>query len=147
LQERGEDIAIRGLFKRATNTILIDVRITNLDSPSTQAQDPKKVLVNTESAKRRKYQHICESPCESFHPFVASTDGMLAPEATKILQHLADLMANKQQQPLLSHHETSSTTHRHHISQSCPSLPPRIPKETPTTQLPICNPKPRRTQP
>jgi hypothetical protein len=96
-QERG-DIAIRGLFQRGTNAI-IDVRITNLDSPSTRAQDPEKVLINTGSAKRRKYQQICESRRESFHPFVASTDGMLTPEATKILQHLADIMANKQQQP------------------------------------------------
>jgi hypothetical protein len=71
----------------------------NLDSPSIRAQHPEKVLVNTESAKRRKYQHICETCRESFHPFVASTDGMLAPEATKTLQLLADLMANKQQQP------------------------------------------------
>jgi hypothetical protein len=44
-------------------------------------------------------KYFCESRHESFHPFVVSRDGMLAPEATKIFQHLADLMANKQQQP------------------------------------------------
>jgi hypothetical protein len=102
LQEGG-DIAIRGLFERGTNAI-INVRITNLDSPLTRTQDPEKVLIYTESAKHRKHQNICEScrestTIESFHPFVASTDGMLAPEATKNLQHLADLMSNKQQQP------------------------------------------------
>jgi hypothetical protein len=45
------------------------------------------------------YQKIFESHCESFRPIVASTYGMLAPGATKTLQHLADNMANKQQQP------------------------------------------------
>jgi hypothetical protein len=54
------------------------VHITNLDSHSAQT--------------------ICEWRCDTCHPFVASTDGMLAVEATKILQHPADLMANKQQQ-------------------------------------------------
>jgi hypothetical protein len=36
---------------------------------------------------------MCETRRESFHPFIASTDGMLAPEATKILQHLAHITA------------------------------------------------------
>jgi hypothetical protein len=63
-----------------------------------EPRTPKRSSLIQNTAKRRKYQHICESRPESFHPFVASTDGMLAPEATKILQHLADLMANKQQQ-------------------------------------------------
>jgi hypothetical protein len=52
-----------------------------------------------EKLKRQKYQAICETRRESFHPFLASTDGMLAPEATKILQHLAHITAHKQQKP------------------------------------------------
>jgi hypothetical protein len=48
---------------------------------------------------RQKYQDICETRGESFHPFIASADGMLAPEATKILQHLAHITANKTQKP------------------------------------------------
>jgi hypothetical protein len=52
-----------------------------------------------ETDKRRKYQAICELRRESFHPFVASTDGMLAPEATKLLQHPAETLADKQQRP------------------------------------------------
>ena len=58
-----------------------------------------KVLQQHEADKRRKYQHICDSRRESFHPFVASADGMLAPAATKLLQHLAALTATRQQQP------------------------------------------------
>ena len=33
------------------------------------------------------------------HPFVTSADGMLAPAATKLLQHLAALTAHRQQKP------------------------------------------------
>jgi hypothetical protein len=51
---------------------------------------------------------------------------MLAPEATKILQHLADLMANKQQQPYSSIMELVKALHT---------------DSDPTTQLPIRLPK------
>ena len=95
--ERG-DLAIRGLYKRGT-TAIIDVRITNLDSATSQARDPFKVLQQQEADKRRKYQSICDSRRESFHPFVASADGLLAPAATKLLQHLAALTADRQQLP------------------------------------------------
>jgi hypothetical protein len=95
--ERG-DIAIRGLFERGTNAI-IDVKIANLDSVSYRSQDPGKVLLNQEKLKQQKYKSICETRRESFHPFIASSDGMLAPEATKILQHLAGITAHKQQKP------------------------------------------------
>jgi ribosomal protein L19 len=94
-QERG-DITLRGLFERGTNAI-IDVRIANLDSPSYRSQDPEKVLQQQENAKRQKYKDICETRQESFHPVIASTDSMLAPEATKILQHLAHTTAKKTQ--------------------------------------------------
>jgi hypothetical protein len=96
-QERG-DIAIRGLFERGTNAI-INVRIANLDIPSYRFQNPEKILQQQETAKRQKYKDICETRRESFHPFIASTDGMLAPEATKILQHLAHTTAKKTQKP------------------------------------------------
>ncbi|MGL5814518.1 MAG: reverse transcriptase domain-containing protein, partial [Aeromonas sp.] len=95
--DRG-DIAIRGLFERGTNAI-IDVRITNLDSLTSRTRDAATILQRHETEKRRRYQDICASRRESFHPFVASTDGMLAPEATRILQHLAEIMARKQQRP------------------------------------------------
>jgi hypothetical protein len=49
--------------------------------------------------KRQKYQDICKTCQESFHPFKALIDSMLAPEATKILQHLAHITADKKQKP------------------------------------------------
>ena len=95
--ERG-DLAIRGLFERGTNAI-IDVRITNLDSATSRTRDPLKVLQQHEADKCRKYQAICASRRESFHPFVASADGLLAPAATQLLQRLAALTADRQQRP------------------------------------------------
>jgi hypothetical protein len=97
-QERS-DIAIHSLFECGTNAALIDIiRIANQDSSSYRSQDPEKVLQQQETAKRQKYQDICETCQESFHPFIASADGMLAPEATKILQHLAHITANNKTQ-------------------------------------------------
>jgi hypothetical protein len=62
-------------------------------------QDPEKVLQQQETAKREKYKDICETRRESFHLFIASTDGVLAPEAVKILQHLAHITVKKTQMP------------------------------------------------
>jgi hypothetical protein len=47
--------------------------------------------------KQNKYQACCDSHFEAFHPSVASKDGMLTSEATRILQHLAGLSTDKQQ--------------------------------------------------
>ena len=92
------DLAIRGLFERGTNAI-VDVCITNLDSSTSRARGPLKVLQQHEADKRRKYHAICASRRESFHPFVASADGLLAPAATQLLQRLAALTADRQQKP------------------------------------------------
>jgi hypothetical protein len=81
-QERG-DIAIHGLFECRTNAI-IDIRIANnLDSSSYRSQDPE-TRESTPTARdcqetAQKCQDICETHRESFHPFIASADGMLAP--------------------------------------------------------------------
>jgi hypothetical protein len=95
------NIAIRGLFESETNAIIEDAKIANLlDSTSYRSQDPDKALLQQEKQKRQKYQATCETRRESFHPFLASTDGMmLAPEATKILQYLAHITAHRQQKP------------------------------------------------
>ena len=95
--ERGY-LAIRGLYEHGT-TAIIDVCITNLDSTTSQACDPFKILQQHEADKQCKYQSICDSRRESFHPFVACADGLLAPAATKLLQHLAALTADCQQLP------------------------------------------------
>jgi hypothetical protein len=84
----------------------IDVRIANLDVPAYRSQEPEKVLQQQENVKRQKYKDICETHRESFHPFIASTEGMLhpwltdtmlAPAATKILQQLAHITTKKTQ--------------------------------------------------
>ena len=90
------DLAIRGLFERGT-TAIIDVRVTDLDSDSYRTQDPKSVLRTQEREKINKYQASCAARRESFHPFVVSIDGMLAPQATLLLQRLASANADKTQ--------------------------------------------------
>ena len=91
-------MSIRGLFERGT-TAIIDVTVLNLDSQSSIPREPAKALVSREKEKISKYKDICESRRESFHPFAVSADGMLAPQATKLLQRLASLTAEKTQRP------------------------------------------------
>jgi hypothetical protein len=125
----------------------IDVKIANLDSTSYRSQDPEKSLLQQEKQKRQKYQTICETHRESFHPFLASTDGMLAPEATKILQHLAHITVDKQQKPYSAIMKHLRLRIAIHSSQSCPPLPQRIQKEAPPNN-PNQHPQPTiRTQP
>ena len=97
--ERG-DLATHGFFERGTNTI-INICISNIDCATSWVRDPIKVLQQHEADKRRKYQAICASQQVSFHPFVASADGLLAPAATWLLKHLAALTADQNKIPIL----------------------------------------------
>ena len=92
------DVGIRGLFENGT-TAIIDVRVVNLDSASIVSREAKNVIHSTESDKTKKYQAICESRRESFHAFIVSADGFIGPQATKVLQHLAEMQANNIQRP------------------------------------------------
>jgi hypothetical protein len=91
------------------------------------------VLQQQEKAKRQNYQEICEAHRESYHPFIAPTDGMLAPEATKILQHLAHITAHKQQKlySVIVKRLKVDSTYSHYLSQSSSPLPQRIQEEAP----------------
>jgi hypothetical protein len=134
-----------GLFKPGTTNDIINVLITNLDSHSTLAQDPKKALTKQESAKQLTYQTMCESHRETSHPFIASMNGMLTPKATKILlQTPSRRLAKNSNNLLIHHHETSWIVHVHQSCQSCPSLPSRIPNASLTTTY---LPNPHRTKP
>ena len=96
-QPRG-DVGIRGFYENGT-TAIIDVRVVNLDSASIVSREAKKVIHSTENDKTKKYQAICESRRESFHPFVVSADGMIGPQANKVLQRLAEMQADNIQRP------------------------------------------------
>ena len=99
------DLGIRGLNEIGT-TAIIDVRVVNLDSPSLVTREAPSVIRSTEETKLRKYQPICESRRESFHPFVVSVDGMLGPHSVKILQQLAQHQSDNVQRPhsIVMHH-------------------------------------------
>jgi hypothetical protein len=75
------------------------INIANLDRISYTSQDPEKAPLQQEKLKRQKYQDIYETHREPFRPFLAFPEGTLAPEATKIIQHLAHITAHKQLMP------------------------------------------------
>ena len=99
------DLGIRGLNELGT-TAIIDVRVVNLDSPSLITRAAPSVIQSTEDTKISKYQPICQSRRESFHPFVVSVDGMLGPQSVKILQQLAQHQSDNVQRPysVVMHH-------------------------------------------
>jgi hypothetical protein len=53
-------ITIHGLFECGNNGT-VAVKIANLDSTLYGSQDPEKVLIQQEKAKRKRYQDICET--------------------------------------------------------------------------------------
>ena len=93
------DLSIEGFIESCTTSI-IDVSIVSLDSKSYRDKKPLSALQGREKAKLRKYQAACESRRETFHPFIASADGMLAPEANAIIDRLATHMHERTQRPL-----------------------------------------------
>ena len=95
--ERG-DVLFRGFWARATDCIL-DVRITDTDSKSQQARDPKKVLASHEQQKKKKYLTACLDQRRHFSPFVVSVDGLFGKEAEKVLQRLAVKISERNGMP------------------------------------------------
>ena len=75
------------------------MRVTDLDAKSYRNQDPEKVLLRQEQEKKRKYLDPCRQQRRSFIPFVASTDGMLGPEAQQVLRRIALKLARKWHRP------------------------------------------------
>ena len=95
--ERG-DLLLRGLFTPGTDCI-IDVSIIDLNAPSYRNRSFETVLKQAERNKKRQYLKACHAQRRDFAPFIVSTDGVLAPEAHSILNHIAQKLALKWQQP------------------------------------------------
>ena len=95
--DRG-DLLIRGLHSNGTDTI-IDFQVTHLDAPSYQHRDPLTVLQDHEKAKSHKYERSCAFQRRKFLPFIASTDGMLSPQAKQLLQQLSHVLSKKWSMP------------------------------------------------
>lgn len=91
--DRG-DILIRGLWERQKDCI-IDVRVTNVDSPSYLGREAENIILTQEKEKRDKYESACSDQRRDFSPFVVTTDGLLGPAAKEIVRKLAQILARK----------------------------------------------------
>ena len=98
--ERG-DIIVRGLWGNGHKKRdgIIDVRVTDVDSPSHRNRLPEKILESQEKSKKTKYLEPCFQQNRSFTPFVVSSDGLLGREARSLLKQLSLRLADKWQKP------------------------------------------------
>ena len=92
------DLGIRGFVETGT-TAIFDVRVVNLDCATHSVRKSPNVLQSVESQKSKKYGPICASRRESFHPFIASADGLLGSQAQKVLQRLGRLISERSSRP------------------------------------------------
>ena len=81
-----------------TNCI-IDVRMTDTNSPSYLNDTPADVIENQEKQKKRKYVNSCLKQRRTFTPFVLSVDGLLGKEAKSFLKAISTHLASKWDQP------------------------------------------------
>ena len=96
-EERG-DLLIRGFWSPATD-LIVDVRITDLDSKSYRKTSPEKALAKQEKEKKDKYLSACLERRKHFTPFVVSADGLKGKEALALLRRLAAMLSDKWQRP------------------------------------------------
>ena len=98
--ERG-DILIHGFYEKQTSCI-IDVRVTDSDSPSNLSASPEKVLLRHEKEKKKKYLEACLEERRHFSPYVCDCYGLLGSEAKAVNKKLAAKLANKWKAPYSS---------------------------------------------
>ena len=101
LHENRGDLMIRGLWERGLESI-VDVQVTNLESPSYRNRKPDKVIEGLEKRKKEKYEQDCLDIRRSFTPFITSVDGLHGRLATGVLKQLAKLLAKKWRKPYSS---------------------------------------------
>ena len=78
----------------------LDIRIMNPNSPSYIKKDIQKLYEQHEKEKKRAYvERVTQVEKGSFTPFVVSTSGGMGPEAERFLKRLAELIAEKRNEP------------------------------------------------
>jgi hypothetical protein len=93
------DFAVKGVWERELVTYF-DTRVVDTDAASYLSSTVAAKLLQAEKEKTAKYADACREIRASFTPFVISTDGALAPQASHFLRHLAGRLATKWQAPL-----------------------------------------------
>ena len=102
-QDARLDISCRGFFSALDKTF-IDVRVLHPNSQSNAEKPLLGVYRCHEEEKKTKYLHrIIQVEKANFLPFVVSTTGGIAPEATAFLKRLAQKLSTK-------------------LNQSCPNV-------------------------
>jgi hypothetical protein len=105
LEADGSETIINGLptnltiprgLREPQEVAFLDVRVVDSDAASYVSQPAMNALTSAEDEKVRKYHEACESKGGFFTPFVMSADGVLAPQATKFLETLAERLTEKQ---------------------------------------------------
>ena len=90
------DLGVRGLWQPQVMG-LIDVRVVDTDAPSYVGKPVEAVLNMAEKEKKTKYNGASEERRASFSPFVVSTDGFMGREASFLIKHLAERLADRWQ--------------------------------------------------
>jgi hypothetical protein len=92
------DFVVRGVWETELVTYF-DTRVVDTDAASYLSRPVAAKLLEAEKEKVKKYADACREIRASFTPFVISTDGALAPQASHFLRHLARRLAQKWRAP------------------------------------------------
>jgi hypothetical protein len=82
-------------FQEGREVAFLDIRVVDSDAPSYVDKPAMDVLKSHDEEKVPKYNDSCGAMAGSFTPFVISADGVLAPQAWKVIQTLAAQLTEK----------------------------------------------------
>jgi len=88
------DLTIRSLWQ-PQEVAFLDIRVIDSDAASHVAKPVADVLKLEEEKKLRKYKDACAAMGGSFTPFVVTADGVLAPQADKLVTQLAQRLCER----------------------------------------------------
>ena len=91
---RQADLAIRGLWE-PQEFAFIDVSVLDTDAKTFVKQKPMDALVQREEKKVAHYKNTVRLSNGTFSPFIVSADGLLAPQAQKVLNAIAQSLSAK----------------------------------------------------
>ena len=96
-RKRG-DVSCFGFWEEQTEAI-VDVQVIHTECRSHITREPAAILRSAENTKKRKYLGALQAQRKHFTPFVCSSDGLIAGEAGRFLNHLAGDLAAKWEKP------------------------------------------------
>ena len=89
-----------GGFGSRGDTAFFDVRVTHVNSKSTQEKATSTIFKEQEKEKKRKYQRrVLDYEIGSFTPLVFGTNGGMGADCNCFLKHLAEKISEKNEEP------------------------------------------------